>query len=145
MPKPITRARPTGHPGYSETLPRKPESAKTARRLVRISLSVWELDELADDTALIVSELVANAVEHARRESIRVTIERPEAACVRVGVVDFSRVPPVRRDPDPERESGRGLALVEELAEDWGTDLLPWGKRVWAELNGKGRGSACGQ
>lgn len=53
---------------------------------------------------------------------------QPETACVRVGVVDFSRVPPVRREPDPERESGRGVALVEQLAEDWGTDPLPWGK-----------------
>ncbi|MDI6518124.1 ATP-binding protein [Streptomyces coelicoflavus] len=137
MPQLTTWARPTGHPGYSETLPREPESAATARRLVRTSLSVWELDELADDTALIVSELVANAVQHARRESIRITIERPGAALVRVGVVDFSRVPPERREPDADDVNGRGLALVNELAEDWGTELLPWGKRVWAELEGK--------
>ncbi|MEU1304895.1 ATP-binding protein [Streptomyces shenzhenensis] len=135
-----TWARPTGHPGYSETLPREPASAATARRLVRASLSVWELDELADDTAVIVSELVANAVQHARRESIRITIERPGAALVRIGVVDFSRVRPKRRVPGPGDVNGRGLALVDELAQDWGTELLPWGKRVWAELRGKDEG-----
>ncbi|MFJ8597507.1 ATP-binding protein [Streptomyces shenzhenensis] len=95
------------------------------------------MDELADDTAVIVSELVANAVQHARRESIRITIERPGAALVRIGVVNFSRVRPKRREPGPGDVNGRGLALVDELAQDWGTELLPWGKRVWAELHGK--------
>jgi len=130
--------RPTGHPGYSESLPREPESAATARRLVRVALAAWGLDDLADDGALIISELVSNAVQHARRESIRVVIDRLDEACVRLGVVDFSKVRPVRREPDPERESGRGLALVGELAETWGTEPLPWGKQVWAELHGKG-------
>jgi hypothetical protein len=60
--------------------------------------------------------------------SSRFTQYAHETACVRVGVVDFSRVPPVRREPDPGRESGHGVALVEQLAEDWGTDPLPWGK-----------------
>ncbi|MFC8517485.1 ATP-binding protein [Streptomyces sp. NPDC057257] len=136
----VTTARPTGHPGYSETLPRKPESAATARRLLCSSLSVWGLDDLADDGAVIVSELVTNAVQHARRESIRVTIERPGEGRVRLGVVDFSKRQPERRNPDSEDERGRGLALVDELAADWGTELLPWGKRVWAELHGKEEG-----
>lgn len=148
---PRRRVRRTGrtgrpHPGLpdrvpqcGETLPREPESAATARSLTRTSLSVQELDQPADDTALIASELVSNVVQHARRESIRVTIERPEAACVRVGVVDFSRVP-LRRETSPESENGRGPALVDELAEGWGTELLPWGKRVWAEIHGKEEG-----
>ncbi|MBQ0868273.1 ATP-binding protein [Streptomyces sp. RK75] len=139
MPQPTTRAHQTGHPGYSETLPRQPESAATARRLLRTTCAVWGLNDLAEDGALIVSELVANAVQHARRESIRVVIDRTGAARVRVGVVDFSKVPPVREAPGPEDEDGRGLARVTELAEDWGTDPLPWGKQVWAELHGKER------
>ncbi|MEV0850428.1 ATP-binding protein [Streptomyces sp. NPDC049954] len=131
-------SRPTGHPGYSETLPREPESAATARRLLRTACAVWGLDGLAEDGVLIVSELVANAVRHARRESIRVTVERREGDRVRVGVVDFSRRCPVRQDAGPEDESGRGLALVGELAADWGTARLPWGKQVWAELEERG-------
>lgn len=137
MPQPTAQARRTGPPGYSETLPREPESAATARRLLRTACSVWGLDDLAEDGALIVSELVANAVQHARRDAIRVVIDRPGAARVRVGVVDFSKVLPVCTTPGPEDEGGHGLTIVGELAEDWGTDPLPWGKQVWAELHGK--------
>ncbi|NEA14041.1 ATP-binding protein [Streptomyces halstedii] len=136
MPQPTARARPTGHPGYSETLPRLPESAATARRLVRVALAAWDLDDLAEDGALIVSELVSNAVQHARRGSIRIVVDSPEAVRVRIGVVDFSKARPVRGEPVLEGESGRGLALVGELAEAWGTEPLPWGKQVWAELRG---------
>ncbi|AQW54683.1 ATP-binding protein [Streptomyces violaceusniger] len=140
MPQPTTRARPTGRPGYSETLPREPESAATARRLVRVALSVWGLDDLAEDGTLIISELVTNTVRHARRETIRVVIDRPGAARVRIGVVDFSKVRPVCGEPNIGDENGRGLALVGTLARDWGTEPLPWGKRVWAELDGEVRG-----
>ncbi|MBK3381029.1 MULTISPECIES: ATP-binding protein [Streptomyces] len=138
MPQPTTRARQTGHPGYSETLPRQPESAATARRLLRTACAVWGLDALAEDGALIVSELVANAVQHARRESIRVVIDRPGAARVRVGVADLSRARPVQREADDSEEGGRGLRLVAALAADWGTDERRWGKIVWADLEGRG-------
>lgn len=138
MPQPATRTRRTGHPGYSETLPRRPESAAPARRLVRAACAAWRLDDLAEDGALIVAELVSNAVQHARRDSIRVVVERPDTRCVRIGVVDFSKDPPVRKAPGPEDEGGRGLALVAALAERWGAEPLPWGKQVWAEPHGKG-------
>ncbi|MFE9312040.1 ATP-binding protein [Streptomyces sp. NPDC006706] len=137
MPQPATRARPIGCPGYSETLPRAPESAGTARRLVRVACAVWGLEQLAEDGALIVSELVANAAQHARSPHIRVTITRIEVAKVRIGVVDRSTRLPVPRESNIEEESGRGLALVGELATEWGADPLPWGKRVWAELHRK--------
>lgn len=137
MPQRTIRTRPTGHPGYSETLPREPESAATARKLVRVACAVWGLDAVAEEGALVITELVANAVQHARRDTIRVRIDRTGAERGRVGVVDFSKTRPVRKTPGPEDEGGRGLALVDELAETWGTDRLPWGKRVWAELEGK--------
>ncbi|MYS47060.1 ATP-binding protein [Streptomyces sp. SID5998] len=138
MPQPTTRTRQTGRPGYSETLPRQPESAATARRLLRTACAVWGLDALAEDGALIVSELVANAVQHARRESIRVVIDRPGAARVRVGVADLSRARPAQREADDSEEGGRGLRLVAALAADWGTDERRWGKIVWADLEGRG-------
>lgn len=136
----VTASRPIGHPGYSETLPREPESAATARRLVRVACATWGLEELTEHGALVVSELVANAVRHARSRSIRVTVARPRAACLRIGVVDRSKVLPEPREPGDADEGGHGLALVAELADGWGTDPLPWGKRVWAELHGKERG-----
>jgi len=131
-----TTPRPTGHPGYSETLPRESESAATARRLVRAACAAWRLDELADDGALIVSELVSNAVQHARSDALRVSITRPGAARVRLAVVDKSKAVPVPCEAGEDDEHGRGLALVGLLAESWGTDPLPWGKCVWAELRG---------
>lgn len=74
--------------------PREPESAATARRSVRVALAVWGLDDRADDGALIVSELVSNAVQHARRESIRLTVDRP--GTVRVGFGSFDNVGSLR-------------------------------------------------
>ncbi|MER5744406.1 ATP-binding protein [Streptomyces sp. NPDC002225] len=133
-----TAPRPIGHPGYSETLPRIPESAAPARRLVLQACAVWGMEGLGDDGALVVSELVANAVRHARRESIRVVVERIAAGTLRVAVADFSQVRPVERGADDGDEEGRGLFLVAALAVDWGTDVRCWGKVVWADLEGQG-------
>ncbi|WP_030673555.1 anti-sigma regulatory factor [Streptomyces rimosus] len=124
----------------AETLSRTPESAAAARRLVRDALSAWGLEELAEDGALIISELVSNAVQHARSRSVRVTVARLEPARVRIGVVDKSREVPWLREPGGADETGRGLLLVAGVAQGWGTDPLPWGKRVWAELYGGGQG-----
>jgi hypothetical protein len=55
--------------------------------------------------------------------------------------MDFSEVPPVLKESDAEDEGGRGLALVNEPADRWGTELLPEGERVWTEL----RKSAAGR
>ncbi|WP_030549300.1 ATP-binding protein [Streptomyces albus] len=140
MPQSVTWARPTGCPGYSETLPCEPKSAAAARRLVRAALAAWGMEDLADDGVLVVSELVSNAVRHARSHAIRVTVTRPGPTRVRIGVVDKSARTPVVREPGDEDEGGRGLALVGALAEDWGTDTLPWGKRVWAQLRGQDHG-----
>ncbi|MFE6972371.1 ATP-binding protein [Streptomyces sp. NPDC057682] len=137
MPQAATRARPTGPPGYSQTLPRRPESAEAARRLTDTALCCWGQGELADDCALIVGELVANAVLHARRESIRVVVERIGERTVRVAVTDFSRELPVECRAGDGDEGGRGLLLVAAVASDWGTDTFRWGKVVWAVLDGR--------
>jgi anti-sigma regulatory factor (Ser/Thr protein kinase) len=129
-----TAARPTEHPGYSETLPCVAESAEPARRLVRTALWAWGLGELADDGALVVTELVANAAQHTQGRLIRVAIDRPVAGTVRIGVVDRSHALPQPRMPDSDDERGRGLALVNSVAKRWGTDHLPFGKRVWGVL-----------
>ncbi|MGR6973191.1 ATP-binding protein [Streptomyces cynarae] len=129
------KPRPTGHPGYSETLPGLEESAEVARKLVRTALSAWALEELADVGTLLVTELVANAVQHTNSRLIRVVISRPSERFVRIGVVDKARVLPEFIKPgDDLLTSGRGLLLVDALAERWGADLYRWGKQVWAEL-----------
>ncbi|MYQ41708.1 Histidine kinase-like ATPase domain-containing protein [Streptomyces sp. LamerLS-316] len=137
MPQSATQVRPTGHPGYSETLPRVAESAAIARRLTTAALSCWGLEELAEDSALVMTELVANAVRHARGRSIRVLVERTGLRTVRVAVADFSQVRPAERAAGDDDEDGRGLFLVAALAADWGTDKRRWGKIVWAVLEGR--------
>ncbi|MFD5747708.1 ATP-binding protein [Streptomyces sp. NPDC127033] len=130
----MTEVAATGAPAYTETLPRVAESARLARLLVAHALTVWEQDELTDEAMLVVTELVANAVDHARGDSIRVTVIRLAEHRLRVEVVDRSRVQPVLRAADAHDVAGRGLALIEAVSVRWGTDLLRWGKRVWVDL-----------
>lgn len=127
-------ARATGHPGYSQTLPCAAESAAEARKLVRVVLAAWGMDALADDGALVVTELVSNAARHAGSRRIRVTVSRPATDAAEIAVIDSSPRLPEARAAGPEEETGRGLALVDELTEDWGTESLPTGKRVWGLL-----------
>ncbi|HEY9327746.1 MAG TPA: ATP-binding protein [Streptomyces sp.] len=138
MPQSATQVRPTGHPGYAETLPRVAASAAVARRLTNAALSCWGLGELAEAGESVVTELVANAVQHARRESIRVLVERTAVRTVRVAVADFSRARPVVRAVGDVDEGGRGLRVVAALAVDWGMVERRWGKVVWADLKGRG-------
>ncbi|WP_275561952.1 ATP-binding protein [Streptomyces sp. 5-6(2022)] len=127
--------RPKGHPGYSQTMRRAPESAGVARKLVRTALAAWGQEDRIEDAALVITELVSNAVDHARLESIRVVVTRPSEKLVRLGVVDRSRnVPYVRTDSNGDNTRGRGLLLVDALTDRWGTDRYRWGKQVWGEL-----------
>ncbi|MEV5984922.1 ATP-binding protein [Streptomyces sp. NPDC052051] len=135
----------TGSPAYCQTFPCAPETAVIGRRLVRDALGAWHLADLTDPAALIISELIANAAEHTSCRSIRLTVGRPSPAWVRVGVMDRAPglVPELRPVAD-DMESGRGLLLVDALADRWGYDLRgiggrPWGKEVWGELRVGGR------
>ncbi|MBT2453223.1 ATP-binding protein [Streptomyces sp. ISL-86] len=124
-----------GNPAYTTSLPRLPESARPARRLVSSALHLWELEEAEDAALIVISELVSNAVAHARSESIRVIVTRQDDHVVQLAVVDLSRELPELRLSGSDDESGRGLALVDALSDGkWGAETLPWGKRVWAEL-----------
>ncbi|KUJ66889.1 hypothetical protein ACZ90_31065 [Streptomyces albus subsp. albus] len=131
---PGTRAASLGPPGYSATLACEAASARQARLLVRGALRIWGLDGLTAPATLVVSELVANSVEHTRSHAIRVTVSRPWPALVRVAVTDTSRIVPELREADDEDEEGRGLAVIDTISARWGYDRLPWGKRTWAEL-----------
>ncbi|MFJ2955684.1 ATP-binding protein [Streptomyces sp. NPDC087270] len=129
-----TVARPRGHPGYSETLPCAAESAKIARRLIGAAVCAWGMEALADDGALVVTELVANAAQHTKSRLIRVVIIRPALDTVRIEVVDRSPTLPLALCPETDDLRGHGLALVDDVTKQWGTERLPWGKRVWGVL-----------
>lgn len=119
---------------FAENFERIPQSAVAARRLLALALDAWDLGQLADSAVLVLSELVSNAVRHASGEGMRVTVTRVGAGRVRVAVLDRDTTRPRVQDPDPGAERGRGLIIVDSESADWGVDLLPGGKRVWADL-----------
>jgi len=108
-------------------------SPADARRFVTDGLIAWGLGDLADDAAIVATELATNAVVHARSD-FTVTVSRRPDGRVRVAVGDESTLPPLPRRPAPFDGSGRGLGMIEAIAVMWGVDLVPAGKVVWAEL-----------
>lgn len=91
-------------------------------------------DVLADahaDVVSVIDELTSNALRHGRAP-FRVCLRR-NGNRLRIEVSDGSRERAVRRVPDDH--GGRGLLLVEALSLDWGQELRPDGKIVWAELD----------
>ena len=113
-------------------LPPDATSATVARRFAERQLAEWDLSALVDRARLLVSELVINAVTHARTES-RLML-RSDGHALRVEVSDHSTVLPRVGDHLPEAPSGRGLRIVAELADEWGVEQRPRGKTVWFEL-----------
>jgi anti-sigma regulatory factor (Ser/Thr protein kinase) len=84
-----------GAPGYSAELPCVRESVGRARALVSDVLAAWGMDEdVADCGKIIVTELLANAVEHTKTPVSKVIIERPSNGVVRIRVSDSSRGAP---------------------------------------------------
>jgi hypothetical protein len=112
------------------------DAPRAARCFVIETLRQWGRDELVDDAAVIVSELATNAVVHAQSD-FTVTMSSP-AGGVRITVRDASVAPPILGDlVTTTNTSGRGVALVATLSDEWGSDLLGDGKIVWVELGGK--------
>jgi PAS domain S-box-containing protein len=110
-----------------------PSSAAEARRFTADVLREWHEDPLADAVVLLVSELVTNALLHAG-SPVQLALGR-RSGHVRVDVVDESPVMPGVRDYDDEATTGRGLGLVEMVAESWGVEPRhPRGKSVWFEM-----------
>ncbi|WP_436850504.1 ATP-binding protein [Streptomyces griseoloalbus] len=125
-----------GNPAEAEIpLPSRPESAATARRLVQVViLRHWGLTaKTTEDAVLLVSELVGNAVRHtgARAFGLRMRHRRGR---IRIEVRDPSRGLPCLMPVQEMDVSGRGLFLVDQLADRWGVDLLPRGKTTWFEM-----------
>jgi hypothetical protein len=115
-------------------LPPSSESAHAARLAVADFLRRLDRADLVDDVSLMVTELVANGVMHARTE-MSVAVE-PAGAGVRVSVTDSSDILPRWTPSSPTATAGRGLRLVEQLSLRWGFEPLPGGgKRVWAEID----------
>ncbi|WP_327288992.1 ATP-binding SpoIIE family protein phosphatase [Streptomyces sp. NBC_01198] len=102
-----------------------------ARRLVRQALRRWDLEDQLDAAELLVSEIVTNAVRYAERP---ITLRLLRTDVLRCEVGDDAPLLPRMRHAAPEEEGGRGLYLVNRMAQRWGATRLGAGKVVWFEL-----------
>jgi anti-sigma regulatory factor (Ser/Thr protein kinase) len=106
-------------------------AAGQARAAVRDPLKLWGLEDLIPATELLVSELVTNAYRYAEGAiTLRLILEPDSLVCE---VHDTSPALPRVLQVDNDAENGRGLHVVSQLAQRWGTRRTPAGKVVWCE------------
>lgn len=124
-----------------------PGSVARARRLAHARLTGWSVcADTCDSAALVVSELVTNAIVHTA--STRVVCElRDRDDLVRIAVRDEGCAPgePHPSPQRPDEEHGRGLLLVEALCHSWGAQEHGSGLLVWAELARRGEVPGCAE
>jgi PAS domain S-box-containing protein len=119
-----------------------PTSAGAARRLVRDVLARAGRDDLLDTAELVVSELVTNAMLHtATQIDLRATVDEHG---LHLEVADGSPTQPTEREHAALAGTGRGLALVHDLTEQWGVRAAGDGKVVWARVTGVTREAGDG-
>ncbi|SEB58651.1 ATP-binding SpoIIE family protein phosphatase [Streptomyces melanosporofaciens] len=111
-------------------LPRDPAVVAETRKQVGDRLTAWGLKEAAFTTELVVSELVTNAIRYATGPIRLQLIKEQSLICE---VCDGSSTSPHLRRARPNDEGGRGLFLVAQLTERWGTRYTSTGKIIWAE------------
>lgn len=130
-----------------------PRAIQSARNFTVATLRRWGAADRSGDVAIVVSELLTNALRHALTEhaltetscarlrepsqarprgAIRLGLLQP-GPCVLCVIADPCRRPPVLKEPDSHAETGRGLRVVDALSDNWGyTALGELGKAVWA-------------
>ncbi|MCX5206728.1 ATP-binding protein [Streptomyces sp. NBC_00237] len=111
-----------------------PEESRVGqmRRITTAKLRHWRLDDLVDVATLVVSELVTNAIRHGKAQhpvELRVSYSADK---LHVQVTDGSSTPARLRPVSDDDESGRGLYLVDGLADDWGVSEC--GTRTWCSF-----------
>ncbi|MER6355099.1 ATP-binding protein [Streptomyces sp. NPDC001634] len=144
MPTPPTDSAPRTSPSalpkdIEWRLPRHARSVGRARTLLREQATSWKLpNEVTETAVLLLSELMTNAYRHAKVPPGREIRARCilEADRLHVSVTDANDTLPTPREASPDDEGGRGLTLVEALADKWGAEPRPGGigKTVWFEL-----------
>ncbi|MGY0020245.1 SpoIIE family protein phosphatase [Streptomyces sp. cg35] len=115
--------------------PGDPEALSAARHMIRAAVRAWGAGERADEIELVADELVTNALLHTEGPAI-VTLRvltGPDRR-LRVDVEDTSSALPRRREAGDSGVSGRGLLLVDRLADVWGVEARGGGKCVWCEF-----------
>jgi serine phosphatase RsbU (regulator of sigma subunit)/anti-sigma regulatory factor (Ser/Thr protein kinase)/PAS domain-containing protein len=127
----VARTRALGADRIAEwRVPSDPAAVSDMRASVTRQLTHWGLDELTFTTELILSELVTNAIRYGN-DPVRVRLLRDRTLICEV--YDGSTTSPHLRYAAMTDEGGRGLFLVAQLSERWGTRYTPAGKVIWAE------------
>jgi hypothetical protein len=124
-------------------------SAGDARRFAERTLRTWGGNEpivgrgesgtdggdefLIDSVRLLVSELVVNAVLHAETSAVLRIVLTDDR--LRVEVRDGSKAALRRREYEPSATAGRGLMILDAIADSWGVECVGEGKTVWFELS----------
>ncbi|MFJ4439765.1 SpoIIE family protein phosphatase [Streptomyces sp. NPDC088923] len=114
----------------------EPERVAGARRQLRDLLHDWPEREQVDSAVLMCSEMLTNVLVHTEGDALLIASVTgpPGARRMRVEVIDDDDTLPHRRDPGELASSGRGLVLMELLADDWGVSPRGEGKSIWFEL-----------
>ncbi len=114
------------------SFPAELASAAGARHFTEATLVAWGLASVREAARLLVSELVVNGVLHACTPvSLSLGLD---GSCLRVEVTDGSDEVPVRREHPPSAPTGRGMMIVDALADRWGVEVADGTKTVWFEL-----------
>ncbi|MFE2146125.1 SpoIIE family protein phosphatase [Streptomyces sp. NPDC059456] len=115
----------------------EPERIAGARRQIRELLHDWADAEQVDSAVLMVSEMVTNVLMHTDGDALLVAEAAGELGTrrLRIEVADASDELPHKRHPGEMASSGRGVLLMEMLADSWGVDPRGEGKSIWFELH----------
>jgi anti-sigma regulatory factor (Ser/Thr protein kinase) len=132
---------PTVLGGFTQLFTPSRRGARLARRVAARRLHAWGISygsDVHDNAVLVVAELVTNAAMHGYvyEHSFLLRIVR-QTGTLRIEVADAcgTRRPRTSRQSASDAESGRGLLIVEALADKWGVEDRALGKTVWAELS----------
>ncbi|MDN3269197.1 ATP-binding protein [Streptomyces sp. MA15] len=128
-----------GHRGartsYDATFTAHPEEVARLRRVVRLRLTAWGHDDLVDAAQLCVSELVSNIVTHVGTGTPGSLVLSEHAGRLRIEVHDpDTRALPTLVDAEVDAEGGRGMALVDAMADRWGVRVYEDHKVTWCEF-----------
>ncbi|MFJ5775606.1 SpoIIE family protein phosphatase [Streptomyces sp. NPDC093094] len=111
-----------------------PEALREARRMIRTAVRSWGVLDSADEIELVADEMITNALMHTEGAAIVTLRALAGGRRLRVEVEDSSSALPRRREAGESGVSGRGLLLVDLLADDWGVEARGGGKCVWCEF-----------
>ncbi|MER6529322.1 SpoIIE family protein phosphatase [Streptomyces sp. NPDC001508] len=121
--------------------PGDPRALALARHMIRAAVRAWGARDHADEIELAADELITNALMHTEGSAIvTLRVLGGSERRLRVEVEDSSSALPRRRDAGESGVSGRGLLLVDRLADVWGVEARGGGKCVWCEFRTGGRG-----